>query len=311
MKMKFFKYAAIALLGGMVVFTGCNKEEEPTVFDDPTVTIEQGASLVLTPSEGPTYDLSLKVTIDAPGKINEIKIQRTKFLGSTIVKEDEFINQEHFDKTEATLNYPDNINFEIFFDGSVDKIVYDFIVTDRAGNLGSADFTITMGAYTPLTTEVTTGEIWKIHSLGKACWNLKEDVAVTGVGNADEVVASRYIINSDSVNTATSDPNFTGSWTSDEVNWISTNGNPQNTKGNGTLYVKANDYDYTNAPKEVALSLYGAGTPSKDVENPAVGDIYIGKLGEELYVIKITENNIDEEYQPKANTGVLRFSYKK
>lgn len=44
MKMKFFKYAAIALLGGMVVFTGCNKEEEPTVFDDPTVTIEQGAS---------------------------------------------------------------------------------------------------------------------------------------------------------------------------------------------------------------------------------------------------------------------------
>lgn len=72
----------------MVVFTGCNKEEEPTVFDDPTVTIEQGASLVLTPSEGPTYDLSLKVTIDAPGKINEIKIQRTKFLGSTIVKEE-------------------------------------------------------------------------------------------------------------------------------------------------------------------------------------------------------------------------------
>ncbi|HNS29941.1 MAG TPA: hypothetical protein PKL52_05370, partial [Tenuifilaceae bacterium] len=205
----------------------------------------------------------------------------------------------------------DNINFEIFFDGSVDKIVYDFIVTDRAGNMGSADYTITMGAYTPLTTEVTTGEIWKIHGAGKACWNLKDDAAVTAIGNDDEVVATRYLISSDDVNTVNDVPNFTGSWTSDEVAWTSTGGTNYVTKGNGTLYVKANGYDYANAPKEVALYLYGAGTPSKDVENPAVGDIYIGKLGEELYVIKITENNIDEEYQPKANTGVLRFSYKK
>lgn len=309
--MKFFKYAAIALLGGMVVFTGCNEEEEPTVFDDPTVTIEQGASLVLTPGDGPVHDLSLKVTIDAPGKINEIKIQRTKFLGTTIVKEDEFINQEHFDKTEATLNYTDNINFEVFFNGSVDKIVYDFIVTDRAGNMGSADYTITMGAYTPLTTEVTTGEIWKIHGAGKACWNLKEDFAVTAVGNDDEVVASRYLISSDEENTSGETPaNFTGSWTSNEVAWTSTGGTNYVTKGNGALYVKANGYDYATAPKEVALYLYGAGTPSKDVENPAVDDIYIGKLGEELYVIKITENDIDAEPN-KANTGVLRFSYKK
>ena len=74
----------------------------------------------------------------------------------------------------------------------MDPLIKSFMIllllTGR--KFGSADFTITMGAYTPLTTEVTTGEIWKIHGLGKACWNLKEDVAVTGVGNADGVVAS-------------------------------------------------------------------------------------------------------------------------
>ncbi len=311
MKMKFLKFMAISLLGGLVVFTGCKDDPDPIVYDDPTVTIAEGASLVLVPANGPTHELSLTVSIDAPGKIENIKIQRNKYLGTTLVDEYEVTNQEHYNLTETVLNYTDNINFDPFFAGTIDKIEYVFIANDREGNFGDASYEITMGAYTALTTEVTTGEIWKLHGDGKACWDLNGDVAVTAIGNAEAVVATRYIINSDEVNTHSTDANFTGSWTSNTVSWTSTGGTDYVTNGNGAQYVKANGYDYANAPKEVALYLFGAGTPSTDVENPEVDDIYIGKLGEELYVIKITENDIDAVYEPKLNTGVLRFTYKK
>jgi hypothetical protein len=310
MKMKFLKFMTISLLGGLVIFSGC-KDDDPEVFDDPTVTITEGASLVLTPGDGPTHSLSLTISIDAPGKIEEIKIQRNKYLGETLVDEYEELNQGYYNLTEAEFTHTDNINFEPFFAGTIDKIQYVFIVTDRQGIFNDASYEITMGAYTALENEVTNGEIWKIHSLGKACWDLNGDVAVTGEGNDEAVVATRYIINSDEVNTHSTDANFTGSWTSNSVAWTSTGGTDYVTNGNGAQYVKANGYDYASAPKEVALYLFNAGTPSTDVENPEVDDIYIGMLGEELYVIKITENNIDEAYEPKLNTGVLRFTYKK
>jgi hypothetical protein len=294
-------------MGGLLIFPGCT--EDP--IDAPTVTITQGETLTLTPSSGPTFNLSLGIAITAPGKIKEIIIYRSNMLGETVVGDvASTLNQNFYQVTSAEFDHVESINFGLFFLGTINKIEFDIVVKDMEDQIGDAKITVTMGAYTALGNEQQ-GEFWKIHSSGNGSWNLKDNAAVTSIGNDAAVVALRYMINSDNVNTVNDPANFTGSWTSNTVSWTSTGGTPYVTNGNGIQYVKANSYDYTNAPKEVALYMFGAGSPSTDVVNPAVNDIYIGKLGEELYIIKITENNIDEVYTPKANTGVLRFTYKK
>ncbi|MDD2197481.1 MAG: hypothetical protein PHE03_10740 [Bacteroidales bacterium] len=311
MKIKSLKYLALAILGGALMFTSC--EKDPEVFDEPTITISEGNSVDLNITEGPTYALELNVTIAAPGKIEKISIERSKLLDGVLVGEVlSTENQNFFELTEAAFKHEDNVNYEDFINGTIDKVEYVFVVKDRQGGINSASFTVTMGAYETLSTEVETGEIWKIQSgLGKGSWNLKDDIGVTSLG--EEEIDNRYMINANGVSThGETETNFDGSWSSDEVEWNSGSASDQVTKGNGTKYVKANTYNYDTAIKEVALSIFNASEEANtEVVAPAVDDIYIGVHGEEVYVIKITE--IDEEAvaTEKANSGVMRFTYKK
>src|SRR5690554_4475072 len=193
MKMNFFKYAAVALLGGMVLFTSC---EEDTVFDNPKVKIEQGSAIELEPSQGPVYELSLDVSVVAPGVIDKIVIERTKYLNDEVEDYGEYVfDGEHVGVTETEFTYGDHINFEPYFDGAIDKIEYFVVVTDKEGNVGDAKYAVTMGGYTALEIEFTKGEIWNIYGLGMGCWNLKDDVAVSALGDQYEDV--RYMINTD------------------------------------------------------------------------------------------------------------------
>ncbi len=81
------------------------------------------------------------------------------------------------------------------------------------------------------------------------------------------------------------------------------------TSMNGTLFVKANSYNYANATLEAAIAAYNAGTPSQTVTNPAANDIYIAKLrgGNNYVVIKVT--NVVET--TNDNLDKIEFSYKK
>lgn len=307
MKMNFFKYAAVALLGGMVLFTSCEKDSE---FDDPKVKIEQGSAFELDPSQGPVYELSLDASIVAPGVIDKIVVERTKLLNNETVDQGEYIfDGEHVGVTETDISYGDFINYEPFFDGTIDKIEYLIVVTDKEGNIGDAMFTVTMGGYTALDIEFTEGEIWNIYGSGKGCWNLKDDLAVSALG--DGIEATRYMINTDAEGSTDKNFPFTGSWSSVESTWISSGGNTMVTKGNGTEFVKANGYDYEKAPRELALHLFENGEATTFVEAPEADDIYIAKLEDELYVIKIIANDTEVDPNSKLNNGVLRFSYKK
>ncbi|MDY0201525.1 MAG: hypothetical protein RBR40_11115 [Tenuifilaceae bacterium] len=316
MKIKSLKYLALAMFAGSVMLTSC--EKDPEVFEAPTVTFNEGPSKVLDITEGTAFDLSIDITIGAPGKIEKITIERSKLLKDELVGEVLSVEkQDAFELTEVNFKHSDNIKYNEFTDGTIDAIEYTVIVKDRQGETKDATFTVTMGEYGMLSTEIVTGEIWKIHSLyGKGCWDLKADVAVTAIENDVDVVASRYMINNNGVSTLDSETNFDGSWSSDEVVWFrhGAPNEPVSAKGNGTKFVKVNDYDYAMAIKEVAMSLFDAAGEEGQltaINAPAVDDIYIAVLGEEIYVIKITEIVKEEVATAKLNSGVIRFTYKK
>lgn len=315
MKIKSLKYLALAMFAGSVMLTSC--EKDPEVFDAPTIAFEGTNSKILDIAEGPAYNLEFNVIIAAPGKIEKITIERSKLLNGKEVGEVLPVVNPKFDNlTEAAFMHSDNIKYNEFTNGTIDQIVYKVVVNDGQGEIVSSDFTVTMGEYAKLESEKE-GEIWKIQSKnGKGCWNLKADVAVTAIENDVDVVASRYMINNNGVSTLDSETNFDGSWSSDEVVWFrhGAPNEPVSAKGNGTKFVKANDYDYAMAIKEVAMSLFDAAGEEGQltaINAPAVDDIYIAVLGEEIYVIKITEIVKEEEATAKLNSGVIRFTYKK
>ncbi|MDD2549546.1 MAG: hypothetical protein PHD00_05545 [Bacteroidales bacterium] len=315
MKIKSLKYLALAMFAGVLTFTSC--EKDPEVFDAPTIMFVGENSMVLDITEGPAYVLEFSATITAPGKIESVSVERSKILGNDVVGDVESKNYSDSNSglAEATIRHEDNINSEDFTDGTIDKIEYAVVVTDEQGEVVSAVFTVTL-PFTKLEAEKE-GEVWKIQSFhGKGSWNLKDDVAVTAVGNEEDVVATRYMINNNGVSTSGDVvTNFDGSWSSGTVNWNSDNTTDGVTEGNGTKFVKADGYDYELASIEVAWSLFNAAgedNQSTEVDAPAVDDIYIGVLDDEIYVIKVTE--VDETAEApagKANTGVLRFTYKK
>ncbi|BDX39061.1 hypothetical protein CYCD_24160 [Tenuifilaceae bacterium CYCD] len=303
----------MAIVALSFLFSGCSKDDETTPAD-PTVTITEGTSLAIpaNTSTATPYSLTLHVTIDAPGKIKSIVFNRNAYLGETLVTPYTETITTYNNETTASIDKTDDIVLGQFHLGTIDKISYEFIITDVNDVIGEATFDVTMGSYTAFTSEIITGEIWKLHSSGKACWDLKGDSTVTAIG--DNYSVKRYIINSDNINSANIESNFTGSWTSNSVSWTSAGGTNYVTNGNGIKYVKANSFDYTNAKVEKANYVFElAGTTNQltSIVNPAVDDIYIAKKDAELYVIKITELNTTEAAPTKANTGVLRFTYKK
>lgn len=306
--MKLNKYLALTAIASMFAFTAC--EEDPITPADPTVAITGTPSFIIPVTQFNNQTVSFEFTVDAPGKIKELKIVRTYYLGENQVGD--AVSSPYnvaIGGTTFTETFTDDVISGNFHLGTVDLVEFMVVVTDDNDNIADAIYEVTMGAYTALTTEKS-GQIWKIHGSGNGSWNLKDDAVVSSTLTDEASIANRYIINSDNVNTNTTDANFTGSWTSNSVEWTSTGGTNYTTAGNGTLYVKANSYNYTTAKKEVAQYMFSIGTQSTDVSNPVVGDIFIGKKGDELYVIKITEFDIAAT-PAKLNTGVLRFTYKK
>jgi len=144
-------------------------------------------------------------------------------------------------------------------------------------NIGNT--TNTVLKQTPFTYEITTGNIG-LQGQNTDAYNLDGDSTVSSSSNDD----IKFIVNIDSIS-------FTGSWESK----------------NGTIFVKDNNFDYTNATIESATDAYTTGTPTETVTNPVVDDIYIAenhsKHEVKYYVIKIDNINLIN--------GELNFSYKK
>lgn len=115
----------------------------------------------------------------------------------------------------------------------------------------------------------------------------------------DSLSSSADDANKDMINTTLNDSLFVGDYGFSK-GWNTSN---------GTMFVKANDFDYEHATVEAATAAYAAGTATADVQGVNTGDIYIAKLrgGDDYAVIKITSIVLTSD----DNKDRIVFTYKK
>ena len=72
---------------------------------------------------------------------------------------------------------------------------------------------------------------------------------------------------------------------------------------NGTAFVKANDFDLTNASASSAAEAYAAGSPNSTITGVATGDIFVAKLKNtttyavfKVTAVNVTSTNNDDNY---------------
>ncbi len=169
--------------------------------------------------------------------------------------------------------------------GDVDFI---FEITDKNGQTAEQIIRVTVASTTPFGTEMT-GMFFHRHGTAQGAFNLIGGTPVAATG--DDGI--KDMENSDEPGDA-----FTGSWEA----------------LNSTTYVKDNSFDYDNGNIEAAAQAFmDGGSASKEVDNPAVGDIYIAKLrgGSDYALIKITEIDPTDTTGGMSNRGKITFDYKK
>lgn len=270
------KLLAIVLViaAGSMIFTSCSKDETKPA---PTISVTNNKTTYLITATADTT-ITFNVTVKAEAEIDQFTIKKT--VGSTTTS---YGNPTGYSgKTDYVYNFQETFTPSMSY-----PISFTFKVIDKEGQEASITVTIekiNSPTTTPLNTEITNGVIWNLIGPNKGAWDLVNNVGVS---------SSEPDANKDMKNTTTVNDGWKNEWTS----------------MNGTMFVKANSYDYNNATLEAAVAAYNAGTPSTTVTNPAVGDIYIAKLrgGNTYVVIKVT--NID--VTANDNLDKIEFSYKK
>ncbi|MCH8329981.1 MAG: hypothetical protein IH946_01145 [Bacteroidetes bacterium] len=133
-----------------------------------------------------------------------------------------------------------------------------------------------------------TGQFYHVEGTLKGAYDLDQNVEISAGGEE----ADKDMRNYDGAGNP-----FTGSW---QI-------------GNSTTYVKDNAFDYGAATPSTAAAAYNAGGVITDVMSPADGDIYIANLrgNNDYVVIKITNNDENDNTCSCGNLGILEFKYKK
>lgn len=273
---------------GIMLSTSCTKDE---TFADPEISFQNGQnSLVFNGTnsidvnvnfvaEGKIETVTLKMPTANPAVFQTMDITKKMGLAYTTNSNGETSATYFFKVADTTLAALLATNT---------SLTYTFTLTDQELKETQATFTVTKtAANTPLSVSKN-GMFYHVEGTLQGAWDLDGDALVGASGSA----ALKSMKNTDAAAAA-----FTGSWTSPTQN--------------GTMYVKANTYDFANATEEAAAAAYNAGTPSATVTNPAANDIYIGKKGTTYYAIKITAVDANDNTCACGNKGKITFAYKK
>lgn len=244
-----------------------------------------GPTIVLT-ADGLTADATLD-----PGESFtlawSIQAGDAKLASLTITKND--INVTGYpDEDIPTDNYVGSA--DLTADPNEGSYVYKVIVTDKDGLTDEKSVTITVEqSGTPLTTEVTTGEIGHYFGPLDGAWDLVADESLKWV----DPETGKDMKNS----SAASGSDFISGFKA----------------GNSTMFVKDNTVDYDNVTEEAAAAAYDAGTAASSIATVAVDDIVIAKLrgGSDYAVIKITVVDPSAKKSTLAGSGKINFTYKK
>lgn len=264
---------SIAMLGFM---TSC--ESDPTEDLSPLLTITtSGLSSTNTIVEGTTYDVSITAAQNpTSGKRLDNLVIQTPGPDTTIV-----INAASYAQT-FTIDAPL---------AGVSQ-TFTFVLTDNDNVTTTKSITVT-GTSGVISTPFGTEVLGAFFHVGGSLQGAYDLVAETNVSQAG-AEGSKDMKNTDLAGSA-----FTGSWTTGTAN--------------GTLYVRANSFDYANGSVEDAEAAFNAGSSISTVLNPLTGNIFIAKLrgGTSYAVIEIVSVDPANNDCSCGNTGKITFNFKK
>jgi hypothetical protein len=262
-----------------VIFSNCKKDE---TTEGPSIAFANNVSsfVIDFATMADPYTISIVATVTADGEIKDFTVKKKdgNLASSTVPITGAFSGKTTFVET-----------FNIQFASTdVYPIQIIFSVTDKNDKGQEKIYTVTKKVVTGFA-KTKAGQFYHVAGLLKGAYDLDADAEVASAGTA----STKSMVNTD----VAGDP-FTGSWESDAAN--------------GTMYVKANSYDYTNATLATAITAYVAGTPSASVDDPVANDIYIARKDTlTYYVIKITAVDPAFSTGTGGNTGKITFGYKK
>ncbi len=267
------KIIQFAILAGFLFLASCGGEDEPIITPPaPTVSITEGSGSSVYVGEG----IILNVT--GVGQANIVRART--------YRDQDIISEVALSAPIQNFQFPP-FSYTTTQEDAGQNIEFTFEVTDENGKSGEASYTLTVLAETPMAYDSVGAILGNRIGPDFSAWNL-----------VDNVREARDAATSDMQNPSIADGPASQQWIQ---GWDGEN---------ETVFVKANDYDYSNATVESAAAKFAEGTSLSQVRDLVAGDIYIAKLrGLEVYVpilITFVSDNIEG-----VNTEEIIFSYKK
>jgi hypothetical protein len=269
-----FAIFSIAVLGFL---SSC--ETDPTEDLSPLLTITtSGLSGTNTIMEGSTYDVDITAAQNPTStkKLKELVVQTPGADTTVVIGAASYSNTFTFDAPLAGVTH-----------------TYTFILKDNDNVTITKTLTVTgtgvVVVSTPFGAEVV-GAFFHIEGSLQGAYNLVDEATVAVAGTETF---------KDMKNMNIAGANFTGSWTTGT--------------GNGTLYVRANSFDYANGSVEDAMAAYAGGNAGGTMLNPLSGNVFIAKLrgGSNYAIIKIVTIDPNNNDCACGNKGKITFNFKK
>lgn len=294
--MNFGKVALLALASASIVFLASCKDD-PKKKSAPTVVVKTAADKELKEAaKEADFPLLIQATPDKDVTIKKITIQVINGDSKLDVVE---LNTEKSKTLNATLakierkEIPENVK--------VGKIA--IVVTDSEKATTAPTIEFNFNGTNPSTDEAKwsaskEGVINNAAGVKEGAFNLKAGVKVKLTeGNK----ADRYMMN-----TTASGKAFAAAWTSGKITSID-----PNPEGNGCKFQKVT-LDFDKVTVKEAEAAYKDAEAKMAVDGVAANDVYLAKLGDEFYIIKIQKVDKDNNSTRKeSDKGCIEFTDRK
>ena len=288
--MNFGKYALLALAGvSLLAFTSCNKDEKKAA---PVIKVLSGTAELNGDATADKFPL-----IVAAKPADGVKMKELSF----VVKYKQGDNESKSDKKvisakDETLGFTGKIAKEDLPQGVAEGTII-ITAVDKEKSESTKEVKFNFGSAPQPKSEWGAEKKGAInHSNGAANggFDLKNGNTVSlQKGDA----ANRYMMN-----VSTDGGAFQKAWSSAKVSSL-------NATGNGTKFAKVS-VDYATVTPDAAKTAFDAASPSTEVTGVNENDVYVAVKDTEVYIIKVTKIDTENNSSMRAGKGCIEFSYK-
>ncbi len=271
---KFSKFFSMMALASVAILSSCSNDDDPKPA--PSISAYVGSS---TSGNSGNFaagtDVSITVAVNAPADIDQI--DGTVTVGGSTQTLTDFPIKRGFD-TKTTHNVV------VGYTSTNSTAVFTFTVKDKEGATSTTTYTVN-----PALTE----------KADQTIYNVLAPTGFYGAYNLETLTGVSSTATDKDMQDMT--PSGTGVYSK---GWDG---------ANGTVFVKANSFDYASANWATAKAAFAAGTSTSSVTNAALNDIYIAKLrNQDNYaVIKVTAVVDDGQVGAGKNQDHIKFNVKK